>query len=242
MTESEWVTGVEPGGMLEFLRNQASDRKLRLFAVACCRRIWHLLVDERSREAVEKLEDHVEGLASSSALAVAAQAAHAAAELLPDSYAAAAVANAVSALVPGPDLDQEEADEEGPVDNLLAAKNAAFAAAWAMGDALSPDDSGEIWFAATKAEESEQCRLLRCIFANPFRPVPIDPAWLAWSDGIVVKLAQAIYEERAFDRMPVLADALEESGCQDQQILDHYRGPGPHARGCWVIDSMLRKK
>ena len=70
----------------------------------------------------------------------------------------------------------------------------------------------------------------------------IDPSWLAWNNGIVVKMAQAVYEERAFDRLPVLADALEEAGCADADLLSHLRGPGPHVRGCWAVDLLLGKE
>jgi hypothetical protein len=77
---------------------------------------------------------------------------------------------------------------------------------------------------------------------NPFRPVTINPVWLAWNDGTVQKIAQGIYEERAFDRMPILADALEESGCTNADILYHCRLPGEHVRGCWVVDLVLGKE
>ena len=87
-----------------------------------------------------------------------------------------------------------------------------------------------------------QARLLRDVFGNPFWPMPsVDPAWLAGSDGAAAGLARALYEERAFDRLPILADALEEAGCTDREILDHCRGPGPHVRGCWVVDLFLGK-
>lgn len=82
---------------------------------------------------------------------------------------------------------------------------------------------------------------MRDIFGNPFRPVTIDSAWLAWNDGIVVQLAQGIYEERAFDRLPILADALEDSGCLDADILNHCRQPAEHVRGCWANDLLVRK-
>jgi hypothetical protein len=84
--------------------------------------------------------------------------------------------------------------------------------------------------------------LFRCIAGNPFRPVTGNPAWLAWSGGTTPRLAQAIYDERAFGRLPVLADALEDAGCADAEILGHCRGPGPHARGCWVVDLLLGKE
>jgi hypothetical protein len=91
-------------------------------------------------------------------------------------------------------------------------------------------------------EQPAQASLLRCIFGSlPFRPVPLDPAWLAWQDGTIWKLAAAVYDDRAFDRLPVLADALEEAGCTDDDMLKHCRGPGPHARGCFVVDALLGK-
>jgi hypothetical protein len=70
----------------------------------------------------------------------------------------------------------------------------------------------------------------------------IDPLWLAWNDGTVVKLASDIYEERAFDRLPILADALEDAGCAHPDFLDHCRQPGEHARGCWPVDLVLVKE
>ncbi|MBA4191171.1 MAG: hypothetical protein C0467_24590 [Planctomycetaceae bacterium] len=84
----------------------------------------------------------------------------------------------------------------------------------------------------------EQVHLLREIIGNPFRPVSLDPVWLT-SD--VVALARGIYEERAFDRMPILADALQDAGCDNADILDHCRGNSPHVRGCWVVDLVLGK-
>jgi hypothetical protein len=86
-----------------------------------------------------------------------------------------------------------------------------------------------------------QAALMRCIFGNPFRPVTLDSAWLAWNGGTVRQLAEAIYNEHAFDRMPILADALEDAGCQDEQVLEHCRGQEPHVRGCWCVDLLLKK-
>jgi hypothetical protein len=85
----------------------------------------------------------------------------------------------------------------------------------------------------------EQAGFLRDIFANPFRPAAFDPAWRT---PIVRRLAEAIYDERAFDRLPILADALEEAGCANADILSHLRGPGPHVQGCWVLDLVLGKE
>ena len=79
---------------------------------------------------------------------------------------------------------------------------------------------------------------LRDIFGNPFRPVAFADSWRSET---AVALASGVYAERAFDRMPILADALEEAGCDHADVLSHCRGPGPHVRGCWVVDGVLGK-
>lgn len=86
---------------------------------------------------------------------------------------------------------------------------------------------------------SELVALFRCVFGNPFRPVVVDPVWLT---STVVDLAWANYVYRDFDRLSILADALEDAGCTDREILDHCRLPGPHVRGCWVVDLVLGKE
>jgi hypothetical protein len=73
---------------------------------------------------------------------------------------------------------------------------------------------------------------------NPFRPVALDPSWLT---PTVKSLAKAIYEDRTFSDLPLLADALEEAGCTSETILCHLRGPGPHVLGCWALDLLLGK-
>ena len=88
-------------------------------------------------------------------------------------------------------------------------------------------------------EWTGQAFLLRDIFGNPFRPITLDPRWLT---STVVDLAQAIYNERAFDRMPILSDALMDAGCDSEDIILHCRGDGPHVRGCWVVDLLLGKE
>jgi hypothetical protein len=94
-----------------------------------------------------------------------------------------------------------------------------------------------------RKERQFQAALLRCIYGNPFGPSPIiDSSWLSWNEGTIPGLAQAIYEDRAFDRLPILADALEEAGCTDPDILGHCRGQGEHVRGCWVVDLILGKQ
>jgi hypothetical protein len=104
------------------------------------------------------------------------------------------------------------------------------------------DRSGE-W------EDVVQARLLRDLFGPlPFRTVVIPASIRTWNDRLVVRLAQAAYDERRLPegtldngRLAVLADALEEAGCSDADILGHLRGPGPHVRGCWAVDLLLGK-
>jgi len=86
-----------------------------------------------------------------------------------------------------------------------------------------------------------QVELLRDLVGNPFRRVRLNLSWLAWNDGAIPKMAQSIYDARAFDRLPLLADALEDAGCDDADILSHCRTPGEHVRGCWVVDLLLGK-
>jgi hypothetical protein len=94
-------------------------------------------------------------------------------------------------------------------------------------------------------ERTAQTALLRDLLGPlPFRPVPLDSAWLAWNDSTIVKLATSIYEEGAFGfhRMCILADALEEAGCINQEVLSHLRQQGSvHVKGCWVVDLLLGK-
>jgi hypothetical protein len=89
-----------------------------------------------------------------------------------------------------------------------------------------------------RAKRAEQIPILRDIFGNPFRPVAADPAW---HTSTAVGLASAIYAERAFDRLPILADALEDAGCDHPDVLAHCRSHPEHARGCWVVDLILGK-
>ena len=85
--------------------------------------------------------------------------------------------------------------------------------------------------------QGELAGLLRDIAGNPFR----DPCVAAWRTPDVLALARAIYDEHGFERLPILGDALEEAGCADADVLGHCRGPGPHVRGCWVLDLLLEK-
>jgi hypothetical protein len=96
-------------------------------------------------------------------------------------------------------------------------------------------DGSEIFW---QAERKEQAAHIRDLFGNLFHPVTLDPSWLTPK---VIALAQQIYDERAFDRLPILVNALEEAGCHNADILSHCRQQGEHVRGCWVVDLVLRK-
>ncbi len=122
--------------------------------------------------------------------------------------------------------DTDAARRAAPGEEIQAAR-----AAWAAA------------LAAGSAERKAQADLVRCLFGLIlFRPLPrLDPAWLVWEGGTIPNIARSAYEERAFDRLPVLADALEEAGCDAAELLAHLRGPGPHARGCWALDLLLGK-
>jgi hypothetical protein len=110
---------------------------------------------------------------------------------------------------------------------------------FAGGFAWAAEDSELDWNEAHAHETAAQITLVRDIFGNPFRPVALDPAWLT-SD--VLALARGIYEERAFDRMPILADALQDAGCTNDDVLTHCRDlKHVHVRGCWVLDLLLGK-
>jgi hypothetical protein len=96
--------------------------------------------------------------------------------------------------------------------------------------------------AARLAAWQVQCDLLRDICGNSFRSATRQLTWLAWNDSTVPRIAQTIYDDRAFDRLPILADALEDAGCDNADILNHCREPGEHVRGCWVVDLLLGKE
>jgi len=85
-------------------------------------------------------------------------------------------------------------------------------------------------------EDNIGVKVAREIFGNPFRPITFAESWRTET---AVALAAGIYADRAFDRLPILADALEEAGCDHPDVLTHCRSPGPHARGCWVVDGVL---
>jgi hypothetical protein len=232
MDEREWLTCADPERMLVNLRGKGSDRKLQLFGVGCCRRIWHLLIDDRSKNAVLTVERDADMMSSPEEVAVAfsdSEIAFRACEHITDRHADAA----------GAAHDLTASCE----DMILKAGSMALATANAAG--YLEDDSFFAYREDVEVEYPHQCSLIRDIFGNPFRPVALSPALRT---PAVLALAQAAYENRTLpsghlehDRLAILADALEEAGCTDQDILTHLRAPGPHVRGCWVVDLLLGK-
>jgi hypothetical protein len=218
VTEAEWLSCADPTTMLEFLRGKASDRKLRLFACAFGRAVRDS-EHQPGPSTVAVAERYADGLASDQELASEGR---------------------TWACLP---------EERGPV------APSAYDGAWGAVDSLAryerawrhdPDSYSCI---PADAVLRRSALLLGDIFGNPFRPSPLlPPAVLAWNEGTVPRLAEAIYEDRklpegTFDagRLSILADALLDAGCEDEGLLAHLRSPGPHVRGCWAVDLILGK-
>jgi hypothetical protein len=303
VTEADWRTCADPTPLLHFLHDKGSARKWRLFAVACCQRISHLMTDERSRRAVEIAARYADGAATEEELQAARSAAQAAQDeahraeweaeadanfCVTPAYAAAccrlsAADAAHSAVCRDPRVaDAEPGSREA--NHWRPSHDRAGRAVNHNVLAISGSKQGDAaWRVAQSAAESAetgelqaQCQLLRDLFGEYFGPPgeegawlpssdaegehrPISPAerwcllptrraptvraeWLAWNDGTVRRIAQGIYEEGAFDRLPILADALLDAGCDDEDLIAHCRQPGPHVRGCWAVDLILGKE
>ena len=218
MTEAEWVSATDPTPMLEFLRGKASDRKLRLFAVACCLRLLdRAQVSQRAKREVQVAERYADSLASPGELEEA--------RCYSNSTAEHACMNTTEA-------------EGGVIMADCAAGNAAWAAA--EHGAQPPDHNGlsPVFNARLIVEQSSQSKIVRCIF-NPFHPISLNPSW---QTSTVLALAQGIYQDRAFDRLPILADALQDASCDNPDLLNHLRSEGPHTRGCWALDLLLNRE
>ncbi|MDY3554234.1 hypothetical protein R5W24_003353 [Gemmata sp. JC717] len=139
----------------------------------------------------------------------------------------------------GQDRETWEYEEHADREYTVVALGKTFAAAAGISSVTSDADPINIQKEAQAAEQKAQCDLIRDIFGHPLRPAAISPYWLPPKVGTV---AQDIYSEKAFDRMPLLADALQDAGCDNDDILNHCRSDGPHARGCWVLDLLTGRK
>jgi hypothetical protein len=236
--------------MLEPLFGKASERKMRLFSCACVRRVWHLLWSESSRRAVEVSERYADRTTNHNEMVEAYRRAWdaweegelwAGADM---SQAAEAVTEAAWTLRANRAVCEEEGlyfnKSRGLRDAVLCClENVVGARAWEVAIARGESHTD----AAVHREERANLRtLVGCVFGNPFRPT------LAWQTPAVQDLAQAASDNRILpagtldpERLAILADALEESGCTEADILTHLRGPGPHVRGCFAVDLILNK-
>jgi hypothetical protein len=236
MTRDVWLASTDPQGMLTFLREnrRLNERKARLFACACVRRVWHLIKSESARLAVEEAERYADGVATRGQLWELSDGALNAVwdalpgkthrEITPSEWAAQAAV--------------WSANQQGPEYFFREAARLAVIAASTDGD-MAP---AEVTDRGCR-EVAGQAALLRDIFADPFAPPPsVAPSVLAWNAGMVVELSRSIYEQRSFQDLPVLADALEAAGSTDAGLLRHFRVGGVHAKGCDWLDEILGKK
>jgi|SRR5579883_985621 len=219
MNEKRWRAAKSVGRLRAWCmaRRRRNLRKERLFACACCRRLWGYLIDKRSRAAVEAAEQFADGLIDREKLDRAREAAILAAHIAatPDIF-------------------------------YLAPEDAAECVASPNRDAvfeMAPTRVLQISVAlerrSLRQEQREQVDLFRDLFGNPFRKVKLPPSWRT---DTAMSLARTMYESRDFSAMPILADALQEAGCDNDDILAHCRDPKQvHVRGCWVVDLILGK-
>jgi hypothetical protein len=238
--------------MLEFIRNKTSERKLRLFAVACCRRIWHLMPDDRSRNAVDLAERYADRGVHTSELFEAHVTAGEVVETRFQNphenlvglqglggfglYAAAMAAERASSRFPiGMSREEYEAallppSRFGPgVDTVYG-----YAARAIHVDEQAPQPV----HVGGYSEWSAQAKIVKEIFGNPFREHVFNPAWIT---STVSVLSWQIYNSQDYSLMPILADALQDADCDDEEMLNHCRLNTDHSRGCWIVDDVLSK-
>lgn len=198
-------------------RTHPSPRKLRLFAVACCRRVFNCpLLDLAEQLAEGTLSDQDREAAELEALQrhIAERERPTAQWSREAEYATRAVLLCLA---------------DGPFQALDAASYARRACRVPHGQGHRHDCE----------EEAVQCEFFREVFGPPIR---FDPVWMAANDRAAVALAHTIYTEQAWDLAPILADALEDGGCDVAAILNHLRQPIRHVRGCWVVDDILGRE
>jgi hypothetical protein len=238
MTEADWLACDTSWLLYQELACTLSRRPVLLFTAACLRRVWDLLDQRAHQFAVEVTEQYADGLVSRR-------------DLLETWSQAEAETDEGIWVMDGWWCDEEQWAEfgaEGSGAILKAAEAALAAPAWTAARAAFHARSLVAWDAGATARESKvleesltQFALLHDLtYQHPQVSRP-NPEWL-WGNGATVhRLARTIYAERRFGWFPLLADALEDAGCVDEQILGHLRGPGPHARGCWCLDILVNK-
>lgn len=215
MTENDWLLGEKKQAMLQFIRETASARKLRLFLCAVLRSaaVWPQLTSRSSRRAVEVGERYADGMADRVELKAAQSCAY----------------GAYSRMVMSARYTQERF--------AYLAQQATWSDSFLRTYAMD-------WLARMVKHSSLDipAALFHEVHGNPFAPAAFDPTWRRWGDGTLPRVAQGIYDTGVYDQMPILADALEDAGCTSPLILDHCRGPDEHVRGCWVLDLVLERE
>lgn len=271
MTEAEWVEGCSYEQMYALVRNSATTRQGRLCMAACCRLMTNAFFDCRIPfvlDTVEICADDPTAEAIANALWDRFVTSSRPPELPatgPEGQFGRAITE-VWQLVREAQDEGDNCEDFSSVRSAIASAvlmalrdsprevftggsgNAISYCARAVDRAFSlhhrevlGGDGRKADVAGTQGRKAI-ASVFRDIFGNPFRPAPrLGRAYLTWNDDTVRKMAQAIYDTRAFDRLPLLADALEEAGRTDAAILAHCRGAGEHVRGCWVVDALLGK-
>ncbi len=267
MVEHQWMNGSLYKEMYNFVRKRATTRQVRLLMVSCCRLHIADFFDPRIRVAIETAERCADDLAAEAiANALWDEFVTTINPRLPESSIEGEIGRAIAGIyqLVG-EVWNQSSDEERHCNAESAIAHAALMClrdkpresfTGGSGDAVeycttAIEQAAAFGFSEKRSESEQQieppkirgqmkiARLLRDIFGKPFRPVTPDPRWFT---STVVDLAKAIYEGRAFDRMPILADALMDAGCDSEEIIEHCRGNGPHVRGCWVVDLLLGKE
>ena len=248
MTEEQWGTCTEPKERLTFLLSgdRPLERKLRLFLVACCRRIWHLLPSGSCRQAVTVAERFADGQATADELGrIRWETWHLLDE--PEDRPSSWISAVRAAGRVSEPLASQAAHAAGEASNAMA-EEAEEAALERPGMVAS---GPEAWyFGVLEQEKAWQCSVLRDLFGERLhsRP-PLHPSVFSWEGGLIQKLAQQAYDDRRLPegtldpaRLAVLADAAEEAGCADVSLLVHLRSVEPHFRGCWAVDLLTGRE
>src|SRR5262245_36558900 len=218
MEEDEWLHSWDVRKLYDHIVHSLSDRKLRLFACASCRRYWAWITRERAREALVVAERYADEQATERELSNARSKA----------FQALADAGGITPTSGNPQFY-----------NNLGTRLLLTAVAHTTESYRSILRFNTESLLGFSPDHLELAAMLRDVAGNPWQPPVIDTIWLAWNDSSIPRMADLIYAERAFDRFPILGDALEEAGCDNPVILDHCRKFGEHARGCWLLDALL---
>jgi hypothetical protein len=240
MNEAEWLECIDPKPMLEFLKGKTSDRKLRLFACACCRRIAHVVSNEDIRTIADVSEKYADGINNSLDDACHRADSYSFHENRPITVIEAIALDAFICLGEAINVYGAFRDSAAVMGHLELARQNLTEEEESRPANRQGATIKMIWIQkGWKHEYIEQSRLLRDITGNPFQPVTIDPRWLSRT---VVDLAHFIYDQKAFDKMPLMADELERAGCDNEEIIAHCLSKGPHAKGSWVVDLLTGKE